>query len=89
MKATLKERIRYKASKLYILDPMAQRLPRSYKGPVIWQQLCARRVGTASHARYERYKSSRTMADAYTAGMWYTDRFHDVRHGFVRADGCF
>ena len=86
---SLQRRLRYWDAQLYNFDPMAPRLLRSYKGPVLWQQLNERLVGTASHARYERYKSSRTIADAYAAGMWNQDRGDDVRRGYVKADGCF
>jgi hypothetical protein len=82
-------RLKYRATTLYNFDPMAPRLVRRYKGPVIWQQLNKRFVGTPAHARYERYKSSRTMADAYAAGMQNGDRTVDVRRGYVKADGCF
>jgi hypothetical protein len=79
----------YMRLKLYNFDPMAPRLMLRYKGPVIWQQLNERIAGTASHARYERYKSSRTFADALAAGMRNHDRSVDVHRGYVKADGCF
>jgi hypothetical protein len=84
----LQQRLKYKASKLYNLDPKRPRLLRSYKGPVIWQQLNERIVGTPAHARYERYKSSRTLDDAYAAGMRNVDHGADVRRGYVKPDGC-
>ena len=84
----LQQRLKYTASKLYSLDPRRPRLLRSYKGPVIWQQLNERIVGTSSHARYERYKSSRTLDDAYAAGMRKTDYGADVGRGYVKPDGC-
>ena len=68
---------------------MAPRLVLRYKGPVIWQQHNEGSVGTVARARYERYKSSRTFADAIAAGMRSHDRWDDVRRGYVKADGCF
>jgi hypothetical protein len=89
VKISLQRRLNYWDAKLYNFDPMAPRLLRSYKGHVLWQQLNERIVGSAVHARYERYKSSRTFADASAAGMWTQDRRDDVRRGYVKADGCF
>jgi hypothetical protein len=57
--------------------------------PAIWQQRNERIVGTPSHARYERYKSSSTLAEAYAAGMLDVDRAVDIRSGYVHAPyGC-
>jgi hypothetical protein len=89
VKRAIKRRQKDMSLKLYNFDPMAPRLLFRYKGPVIWQQLNERWVGTAAHARYERYKSSRTIGDAYAAGMRKQDRLVDVRRGYVKADGCF
>ena len=66
---------------------MAPLLLLSYTGPVIRQQLCPKKVGSDAHARYERYKSSRTLAAASAAGMGKMDRMHDVRQGYVKACG--
>ncbi len=84
-----RQRQAYMSLKLYNFDPMAPRLLFRYKGPVIWQQLSERWVGTVAHARYERYKSSRCFGDAFAAGMRSHDRWGDVRRGYVKADGCF
>jgi hypothetical protein len=61
----------------------------SYKGPVVWRQLNERSVErTAARARYERYKSCMTFADARAAGMRQHDRLQDIRRGYVKADGA-
>ena len=51
---------------------------------MIWKRPNERIVGTPSHARYERYKSSRTIADALAAGMSNKDRCVDARGGYVK-----
>jgi hypothetical protein len=89
VKSNLSNRLRCKASKLFNLNPRMPRLLRSYEGPVIWQQLNEKIAGTPSHARYELYKSSRTLVDAFAAGMLYQDHGVDVRRGYVKPDGCF
>jgi hypothetical protein len=81
-------RLKNKASTQYERDGLSMYMPRvlcRYKGPVMWQQLNERVVGTASHARYERYKSSRYFGDAFAAGMRSHDRWDDVRRGYVKA----
>ena len=61
-----------------------------YKGPVVWQQLNEWSVErTDARARYERYKSCRTFAEASAAGMRRNDRIQDVRRGYVKADVFF
>ncbi len=50
---------------------------------VTWQQRNPRRSETASHARYERYKTSKTVADARAAGMRGIDLQPDMANGFV------
>jgi hypothetical protein len=82
----LRRRLAYSAAVLDNFDPMAPRLLWRYQGSVTWQQLNERIVGTAAHARYERYKSSRTFAEAVAAGMLPQDRSVDVRRGYVEAD---
>ena len=62
---------------------MAQRLLQSYTGPVNWEQLNPKKVGSHAHARYELYKRCKTLADASAAGMGKMDRMHDVRQGYV------
>jgi hypothetical protein len=89
VRSNLRRLLKYSATMLDNFDPMSPRLLQSYKGPVVWHQLNERIAGTASHARYERYKSSRTFADATAAGMWSIDRSVDVRRGYVKADGRF
>ena len=56
----------------------------SYTTHVSWQQLNPKRVGTSAHARYERYKSSKTSKDAHAAGMLATDRVFDVAHTYAK-----
>jgi hypothetical protein len=54
-------------------------------GTVIWQQLNPKKIKSAAHDRYERYKMSRTFPDAAAAGMTKQDRFYDVQRGYVKA----
>ena len=55
----------------------------NYNKQVTWQQRNPKRFETASHARYERYKISKTVADARAAGMRGADLQHDMTNGFV------
>jgi hypothetical protein len=55
----------------------------NYNNQVTWQQRNPKRSETASHARYERYKISKTVADARAAGMRGIDLQHDMANGFV------
>ncbi len=60
-------------------------LSHHFTGTVIWQQLNPKKIKSAAHDRYERYKMSRTFPDAAAAGMTKQDRFYDVQHGYVKA----
>jgi hypothetical protein len=66
--------------------PMAPRLSIRYKGPVIWQERNPKYPGSAARARYDRYKSSSTFADAIAAGMHTRDIAWDVKHEYVKSN---
>ena len=70
--------------KLYNFDPFAPRLLFRYRRPVVWQQLNPKTIQSATGARYERYKRSTAFAGARAAGMTKSDRYVDVREGYVK-----
>jgi hypothetical protein len=45
-----------------------------------------KRAGSASHARFENYKSGMTVEQALAAGLISGDFTHDVAHGFIRIE---